>query len=327
MRHIFSIITIAFIIISCKSTIEPVVYNRANEEIDKDVSMIIYLLQSDNLTGALEKINSSLSKHPDSIELQSALGWYYIISRDIDRAYEIIDGLYKRNIVNPLILSGLARIYRLKGDYENALRFADLTISSAQFLSIGYLEAGLSYYNQGDYNRAIIYFNRADILEPGNKDIVIFKYFCYLNLNKDMDEIKHLWEQVTRQQPLKDWYFISHAYILYNQNKFEDAKTVVNHGLTEFRGNRYLININNCLLIKEYDISQDQTVLEEAYRSAETIINSDDGTIEAGFYDTFYQICERAGYTDQIAHSVRIIFSRYSNSEEIIGWIEKYYNL
>ncbi|MFQ3579259.1 MAG: tetratricopeptide repeat protein, partial [Bacteroidales bacterium] len=66
----------------------------------------------------------------------------------------------------------IAENYYASGDYSKALSYY-LSVSNAGYESASlYYNIGNSYYKTGNFVKAILWYERALLLEPGNKDVL-----------------------------------------------------------------------------------------------------------------------------------------------------------
>jgi tetratricopeptide (TPR) repeat protein len=101
------------------------------------------------------------------------LGWSYIQTHDIDKAFEIINNCLKQaealenkpSIAGSLMLLGI--IYSSKNDIEKALDYYNRSLKIAQeiddknHISRAFHNLGIVYGGTGDYEKALDYYNRS----------------------------------------------------------------------------------------------------------------------------------------------------------------------
>ena len=138
------------------------------------------------LDSALALINTALNLAPNSPEPYQALGWYYYHGlRDFDRALEAFSTVLERQPNNSLAIASIAWVERRQGKWEKA---TDDLIRVVQLDPRGpwyYYELGNTYISSRRFEQAIINYERAIDLEPGNEWAFFGKSWSTLNLTGD----------------------------------------------------------------------------------------------------------------------------------------------
>lgn len=322
-------ILILFVAItSCKTTTEPIVYDKTIEVIEKDVEIIQLLINDDNYSKAEEYIKNNEEKHEDNLEIKQLKAWLHLKKNDLNKSEKLFMEILEENAKNPVIYAGLARINRIKGNPEKAVEYLDTGLSLLSTLPILWLEKGLLDYEKSDYKKALVNFNKALTLSPKNSEAYFFKYLTFLHLNRELDEVKHYWEKILEDRNFKSYYFIYHADVLYKQNYLDLAKQVIEIGLNYFPNEPYLLNMNAFVLYQTYttmdsEAEDKKTVLQNAYTNIVKCLDDGDKT-EPGFADTYFLILEAQNENELLKEEINKYFFQFPKSKLILKWVKKY---
>ncbi len=310
--------------LSCSTTRNPVVYDKSNDDIDRLTGLISYLIKNRSIEKAKEQLQIGFEKYPDSSELKLLNGWLYLSLGNIKESGEVFNQLYEKKKISPLLLTGMARIERIKLNYQPALELIERSLKINNLLSATVFENGLIYFDMKDYNRSILYINRAEMLDPSNNDILFFKYLNNLLIKKNIDEVKHIWAKILEKDQLKDWYFINHAYYLSQLQRFDDALLIVEQGLGFFPNNSYLLNLYLCVVMEQNKNNQQKEYLDKLYEDANKLISVDIKSLIPEFIDTFYTVCELSGRTSLISETIGKFLIEFPDSHLLAGWFNRY---
>ena len=108
------------ILFSCKTTTNPIIYDKSTSYLDKEAELLQLLIRNENFIEAENKVNNDLSLYPDNAEITLLKGWLLLQEDKLNDSEKIFLQLLEKNKKNPLALTGLARINRRNGNIEKA---------------------------------------------------------------------------------------------------------------------------------------------------------------------------------------------------------------
>jgi len=321
-KKIFSLIFLTALFFSCKTTTEPIVYNRDISAIDKENEIIQILIRNENFIEAEKHIEKNLVLYPDNPDVLLMKAWFLLQTNKIADAESLFLKLLEKSRKNPLALTGMARIKRRTGKTAEALSFINEGLNYLSTNSFLWLEKGIILFESKDYKKAYIEFSKAYNLDSKNYDAYFFKYLTMLKMNRNLDDVKQYWESLLNRKNLQSWYFQLHADTLYSSGYKDYAANVVKEGLDHFANDPYLLNMLSFYLCEEYRISKD----EESIKTAkEKILKCLEQTkeLKPEFVDTYFLILERSNETDLLKKELDKYKKIFPDSELISGWNKK----
>lgn len=319
----YSILFFILIIFSCKTTTDPIIYDKNIKKADKEAELIHILIRNGNFEEAEKQIDKNLILYPDNPEILLLKGWLFIELNKLEESEEIFSSLLEKNKKNALALTGIAIIYRLKGDKKSALKYISEALIYLPTNSNLWLEKGIIEYDENNFKTALQYFNKAYVLDNKNSEAYFYRYITMLQLERDIEDIYNMWENILKRKEYHSWYFQYHADILYKKNKKSLAFQVIKQGLENFSKDPYLLNMHSYFLYKEYLISKNEELIEEARKNILLCIENAD-KIKPEFVDTYFLILEEMGDTKTIENELNKYNLLFPDSEVIEKWIKKY---
>jgi tetratricopeptide (TPR) repeat protein len=324
---IFLIITLVFILfLSCQTRAQPIIYDHNIEKIDKEKQLIHFLIQNDNFEEAEKYIENTLKLYDNSEDILHLKAWYYLKQNHTDESEAIFLSLLKKNQKNPLVIAGLARINRLRGDKKKALAYIESGMAKMPTFSIFWFEKGMIEYDENLYKKALTDFNQAYILDNKNEDIYFFKFLTLIQLEKNLDEIKFYWDNLTRNKHLKNWYFDRYATLLYKIKESDQAMKIIQEGLNNYPDDPYLLNNYATFLYDTYLQNNDRNLLTDAkdhiVKCIETVKNP-----VPEFIDTYFNVLEKNGEIELLKKEAEKYFLLFPSAALMIEWVKKMRNL
>jgi len=324
-KDICFILIFLIIIYSCKSTSTPIVYDKTNEKVDKEVELIRYLINNKNFVEAENQIENNLLIYPNNIDLLHIKAWLYLAQNKITESEELFNKIMASKEKNPLALAGLARINRIKGDKIKALEFINKGILLQPLHSILWLEKGLIEFDSKDYKKAYSDFNKSYSLDNRNYDAYFFKYITSLKIGRELDEVKYIWEDLVEKKITNSWYYQYHADALLEKKQLDLAVKIMEDGLNIYPDDSYLLNYTAYLLYEKYIINKEEELIKKAKEYIlKCFENIEDITPE--FVDTYLSIIELTEDKASLKKELDKYYMIYPNSEIIIKWIKKIKN-
>lgn len=318
MKKIICFIILICILISCKTTTEPKIYDKKYKKIDEESELIHILIKNGNFIEADIRIERNLKLYPNDPDILQLKGWLLLNMKNYDESEELFLSLLKNNDRNPLVLAALARINRINGNKEAALEYIRKGLALSP-LSILWFERGIIEYEKGDYKKALTDFNKAYNVSNKNSDAYFFKYLTLLKLGREIDEIKQYWETILENSSAESWYFLYHANLLYELGIKELAFDVIKNGIDNYPNDSYLLNMHAYLLYENYEKSKDQIVLDEALEQSRKCITFTN-ELKPEFIDTYFLILLELDQKDNIKKEIKKYFLLFPDSQVLIDW-------
>jgi tetratricopeptide (TPR) repeat protein len=315
---LYILFTIA-LVTGCKSNTEPVVYDKNIDTIDRESTLIFQLLENGNLTKAEEQLTENLKILPDNIELLNLKAWLLLVKQDYNQAEDMFQDLLKKKESNPLAYAALGRIYRLRGDYDQAMKYIKRGITLRSSLSVLWLEKGIINFSLAEYRQAQLDFNRAALLNSESNDARFFRYLTMLKSGREIDEIKSAWENIVKNQSAKSWYYVYHAATLDELGMDTIALEVAQSGLYNYPDEPYILNMTAWLLYKKHIKSPDTQLLLQAEQHITRCLNIG-SSLEPEFVDTWFSILFENGRYDQIKTELDRYLLLIPDSDLLYDW-------
>ncbi len=140
--------TILLIIFSCKTTTEPVKFDKNFESISKEAQLIQFMINNGNYDKANEKISQILLFYPDNSDIIELKGWLLLKENKLQESEKIFNSLLTKNNMNPHAYAALARIYRISGQKDKAMEMVEKGLEYLPTISILWLEKGILEYDE-----------------------------------------------------------------------------------------------------------------------------------------------------------------------------------
>jgi tetratricopeptide (TPR) repeat protein len=309
--------------LSCKTTTEPIKYDKNLETITKEAQVIQFLINNGNYDKAKEKIDKILQFYPDNIDIIELKGWLYIKTNKLQDAEKIFNELLTRNNKNPHAYAALARIYRILGDKEKAEKMVDKGLDYLPTISLLWLEKGIIEYESEDYKKALVDFNKSYTFDNNNIDAYFFKYITMLKLGRDLDEIKYFWNKITTNRLYKNWYFLYHSSVLYDLGLKEMALQVSENGLVYYPDDPYLLNITAYLYYDKYMTDKNDDTLNSADKNITKCLEKA-VVMKPEFIDTYFLILEAKNDNKKLLSEVNKYVLIFPDSPLLLKWLKKY---
>jgi len=324
-KEIYFILIFIIFIISCKTTSKPIVYDKTNEKVDKEVELIRYLINNKNFDEAETQIENNLLIYPNNIDLLHIKAWLYLAQNKLTESEELFNKIIESKEKNPLALAGLARIYRIKGDKNKSLEYINRGILLQPLHSILWLEKGLIEFESKDYKKAYSDFNKSYSLDNRNYDAYFFKYITSLKIGRELDEVKYIWDDLVEKKITNSWYYQYHADILFERNQLDLAIKIMEDGLIIYPDDSYLLNYTAYLLYDKYAKNKNEELIKKAKEYILKCLENNE-EMSPEFVDTYLSIVELTEDKSTLKKELDKYYMIYPNSEIIIKWIKKLKN-
>jgi|GEM_PF-1282985 len=321
INRIIFISLIIIIFISCKTTTEPIVYDKNIDIIKKESQLVQILINNDNFEKAHEQIDKLLKLYPENESILELQGWLLLKEKKYNDSEKIFLSLLDKKNKNPHVYAGLARIYRITGNKEKALEYVNKGIAYLPTISVLWLEKGILEYENKEYKKAIINFNKAYSLDTKNYEAYFFKYITLLRLDRELDEIKHYWDKLIQDGNAKSWFYLYHADVLYDMDYKEYSLEVVKSGLINYPDDPYLLNMYSYYQYEKYLEIKDEKILVEAEENILKCIELSE-KLNAGFIDTYLSILKAKGDDEKLEEEANKYFLLFPESDIMIKWIK-----
>ncbi|POG65177.1 hypothetical protein GLOIN_2v1844864 [Rhizophagus irregularis DAOM 181602=DAOM 197198] len=201
----------------------------------------IYFSQS-NYSEAIYNLKKSLDCKAKVNNLYIILGnsyLHYSCVNHYDMAMEYYDIALKNDPNNYLCLKNCAYIYENQGDYLNALMILDRLLNINEKDSLVLCYYGEILCNMTHYSKAILYFTKANIIDPENIHNLNRRAIAYYTI-QEYDNVLSDLDKIIQSDPLN-----SSAYYLKSLTYY--TKNDINNAEISFKKLAALLNSNNSL--------------------------------------------------------------------------------
>jgi tetratricopeptide (TPR) repeat protein len=318
--QIISII-LCLLIISCKTTTEPVKYDKKIDIITQEVQLIHQLIKSGNFDEAGRLIEKDLKLYPDDIEILNMKAWLFLQKENYEDSERLFIQILEKNKSNPLAYLGLSRLYRITGKKDLAYDNIKKGLGYSIVMTGLWFEKGMLEFEEKNYREALVDFTKSSNLDLKNNDALFFKYLTMLYLGRDYDEIKYIWENIQKTGNMKSNYFSYNADFFYNSKQKEAAYYIVKNGLTAFPEDPFLLNFYSYILYEKFKSENNTADLDE---SEKNILKCLDKKTEPEFIDTYLCILEAKNDRDKMKSVLEKYLLEFPESEILIGWLKKF---
>ena len=182
---------------------------------------------------AIDYFKDLLNKSDANAPVLYVLGNAYVIDKQYQNAKETYENLINTFPQTPAAYQGLAGVYRVEGNTDQALNILTSGLSKLPNVSLLYREIGLLYIEKEQFDDAITAFKRALELNPA--DIVVANNYVslvtdYSNSRANLEALKPLVESLKTidQTVLNDtigWFY-------YRLGNYDEASRLINKAIS-----------------------------------------------------------------------------------------------
>ncbi len=251
MKHsiFFIYILIIFTVFSCKTTAEPIVYDKNLPEIRKELRGINLMIRQGEFNDAAKRLEQALILYPENKDFKTLQCFLLIEQNKKQEADELINRLISQMPTNALLYTAKGILEVKNTEYDKALESFEKSISlSNSTLSFPFFQKGLLYYQQKDYVNAGVAFFKAKQIEFRNPDYLFMYFLCQLYQTESLEPNIHLWKSVeSKLDRIPAWYYPFYIQALYDINYKEDAGKLLEDALKENPEDLYLQLFECCI--------------------------------------------------------------------------------
>jgi len=139
----------------------------------------------------------ALKVNPGLAEIHNYLGTIYLEMGNVEKA----EAEYRKTLQDEnyqskeLPLYNLAKLYLEQGKLKEARRFVDQSLSQNISLTMAWILKAKIFEKEGDYSKAIVSYQRALKISPGNNNINFDLGVAYFN-NDEFSQAKRIFQQL-----------------------------------------------------------------------------------------------------------------------------------
>jgi len=285
----------------------------------------IYLIQKN--FDKTKELCETILKDIDKNNLQALLLLSLIleINDKIDEAITLLSDSLKEKPNNLQIINRLSELYLKKGDYDNAMAYAEKALSINSNAAAARYVKGTVYFIREEYEKASIQFENFFEPPPNYGDVFYKLGLCYLELDKPQQGISELKKMIERYPRYVPAYFTL-AYAYMREGWSDEAIALCQKGL-ELSPN----NVKGLEILAKANITTKN--FNEAERAYENLIKARPGRvadllslaslkINKGEIDEAYEICNevlKINSKNVNAHSLKgFCYIRQGNIDKAI---------
>ena len=173
-----------------------------------------HYIDKNQLTNALQACEIALAQHPHSIIVKIKKAQVLVSQMKIDKALHLLNLLTEVESTNPEILLMMGTCYHLKGDHDKAYEYFTL-VEEYSFEDRDEMlhNIGSNYIQSGDFQKAIIFLEKAHKANPQNETALYDLAYCYDKILDDERSII-LYNQYLDLDPYSEsaWYNLGIIY-------------------------------------------------------------------------------------------------------------------
>ena len=255
MKHsiLFICTLLMFVVISCKTTAEPIVYDKNLSEIRKELRGINLMMRQGEFVDASKRLEKAMVLYPENRDLKTIHCFLLIEMGKNQEALDLISNLISQMPENALLYTALGMLNVKSQAFEQALENFEKSIYlSRSQLAFPWFQKGLFHYQQKDYEKSSECFFKAKQIEVRNPDLHFFYFLCQLYITKDLDANMHLWKLVeSKIDEIPVLYYSFYIQALYDIGYKEDAIKLLREGLKKYPQDLYLRLFHCCICLDE----------------------------------------------------------------------------
>ena len=255
MKHLILFICtlLMFAVISCKTTAEPIVYDKNLPEIRKELRGINLMMRQGELADASKRLEKATVLYPENRDLKTIRCFLLIEMGKNQEALDLINNLILQMPENALLYTALGMLNVKSLAFADALENFEKAIHlSRSQLAFPWFQKGLFHYQQKDYEKSSECFFKAKQIEVRNPDFHFFYFLSRLYITKNLDANMHLWKSTENKiDEIPVWYYSFYVQALYDIGYKEDAVKLLTDGLKKYPQDLYLRLFHCCIRLDE----------------------------------------------------------------------------
>ena len=255
MKHLILFICtlLMFAVISCKTTAEPIVYDKNLPEIRKELRGINLMMRQGELADASKRLEKAMVLYPENRDLKTIRCFLLIEMGKNQEALDLINNLILQMPENALLYTALGMLNVKSLAFAEALENFEKAIHlSRSQLAFPWFQKGLFHYQQKDYEKSSECFFKAKQIEVRNPDFHFFYFLSRLYITKNLDANMHLWKSTENKiDEIPVWYYPFYVQALYDIDYEDDAIKLLTDGLKKYPQDLYLRLFHCCIRLDE----------------------------------------------------------------------------
>ncbi|PKY61931.1 TPR-like protein, partial [Rhizophagus irregularis] len=262
---------------------------------------------------AIDYIKISLEYKAKLTNLYTILGNSHLLRNCYTAAAENYNISLKKDSNNYLCLKNCAYSYERQEDYLNALKLLDKLLSINMKDSLVLCYYGEILYNMKQYNKSILYFTKANIIDPENIHNLNKRAIAYYII-KEYDKVLLDFDKIIQLDPLNSSAYYLKSLTYYTKNDINNAKI-------SFKKCKIHIELN-----KYYEAKVDLDMLFKPPNNYKAFSYIHLLQEHSEFWSFLYRICKVYEYDFA---ELRIVneFSKYMYYEKEVYFISNLTNL
>ena len=185
-----------------KLALQPMVVQPSQKEIPGAdlLKEAIRLKESQDYPGALAKYQEALTANPSLTDVYLDMGNIYTNQKDYDMAMEAYGKFMEKDTTNSVVHVYIANVWLQKGKPDEAQKVLSGVNLDTVTDSDALFNLGASFYNSGNVEQAIRYWEKASQLNPQSSDMHLQLGLAYYSA-KQMDRAKAELQKVMELDP------------------------------------------------------------------------------------------------------------------------------
>lgn len=262
----------------------------------------VFLKQKGQYDKAIECLKEAEQIDPMDISIYIQEGELFILEKRLDEATEVLEKVLLIDKSNGEVLFHLGNVAILQGQLKEAENLFIRSIANGFVDAQVYVNLSAIEAQNGDIDTAIVYLNKALLIDTSNPVLLVKKIGLLLNAD-NKKEVLNVCNQLIDSNPdVFDGYHIK-ALVLLDQNKLEEAKSVINEA-------KQLFSNSPMFIMDEVRILRKEQKFEDALERLNVLLNSNN-EVPIKFFREKVELLKALGRDDEAI----ILLSQITNKQ------------
>lgn len=262
----------------------------------------VFLKQKGQYDKAIECLKEAEQIDPMDISIYIQEGELFILEKRLDEATEVLEKVLLIDKSNGEVLFHLGNVAILQGQLKEAENLFIRSIANGFVDAQVYVNLSAIEAQNGDIDTAIVYLNKALLIDTSNPVLLVKKIGLLLNAD-NKKEVLNVCNQLIDSNPdVFDGYHIK-ALVLLDQNKLEEAKSVINEA-------KQLFPNSPMFIMDEVRILRKEQKFEDALERLDVLLNSNN-EVPIKFFREKVELLKALGRDDEAI----ILLSQITNKQ------------
>ena len=220
--------------------------------------------EMDEFSRALTCLDTANKYYKYNLKIQRLKGFCYIGLGELEKANDIFDEILKKFPNDVESIFGLAQLQAFEGRISSAEKYYTQVLTREESSKKALLSLALISLKLGKFEQADYYINQAINYHHNTPDV--YYYASYICVQKgDLSKAEEFIRIAVQFKPTYDRANALLAYILYCQEKYEEAVSICDYRISQNRNNSDAWYLKSCAV---YNLGS----VEQSIKSLETVL-------------------------------------------------------